>query len=147
MKLKGKTLQRFESKFSKEDWLYPGCWTWFGASTVLGYGRFIYRKKVHYAHRISYRHFVGVIPKGKELDHKCRIPWCINPEHLEAVTHRENMLRGNTIEAKNAVKTHCRAGHPLSGDNLYMRGNKRGCFACRRAHSLVYGREYRKANA
>jgi hypothetical protein len=70
-----------------------------------------------------------VIPPDFDIDHLCRNRRCVNPEHLEAVTHRENMVRGDTFAARNAAKTHCSKGHPLSGENLV--NQKRGDRVCR----------------
>jgi|SRR5882724_8773276 len=144
MKLKATEAKRFWSKVLKDCWLYPsGCWIWVGQQTEAGYGNFRYRRKRNYAHRISYRIAKGPIPKDMEIDHLCRVTSCVNPDHLEAVTHRENMLRGNTPAARNAAKTHCPDGHPLSGENLYIRKGKRGCLTCRRKQSREHGKALR----
>jgi hypothetical protein len=68
------------------------------------------------------------------LDHLCRNKACVNPAHLEPVTNRENVLRGVGLSAENARKTHCKRGHPLSGDNVVVSkgGRKRRCVACER---------------
>ena len=71
------------------------CWRWTGAVNNCGYGKLSIppRGKQILAHRLSYLLFVGDIPKGYELDHLCRVRECVNPEHLEAVLHKENMRR------------------------------------------------------
>ena len=86
------------------------------------------------AHRVSYVHFKGLIPEELELDHLCRNPSCVNPEHLEPVTHRENILRSPTNPlAKNAAVTHCPKGHPYEGYNLMIENGSRLCRECRKA--------------
>lgn len=110
-----------------------GCWIWVGEVDPRGYGRFYHwengRSKARLAHRIVYEHYLGAIPDGLDLDHKCRTPSCVNPDHLDPVTHAENMARGI-----HATKSHCVHGHPLSGKNLERRKdrpNARVCRACR----------------
>ena len=120
------------------------CWLWLGClgkpskGGANGYGRFYlatdsgpYRQVQ--AHTYAYTLLKGPIPKGLEPDHLCRNRPCVNPDHLEPVTRRENVRRGENPQAKNAKKTHCNNGHPLSGDNLRMEGNSRRCKACARA--------------
>lgn len=72
------------------------CWIW-QAQKSLGYGKVIIRKKRVWAHRAMWEQTNGPIPKGLELDHLCRTPACIRPEHLEAVTHLENVRRGRAV--------------------------------------------------
>ncbi len=121
---------RFWSKVEKTD----GCWNWTG-TTNRGYGQFnINGGNRIYAHRFSYELTNGPIPERLTIDHLCRNPSCVNPEHLEVVTMRENLLRGNTLQAENARKTLCKKGHPLEGDNLVqclLRRGKRICRTCR----------------
>lgn len=113
-------------------------WLWTGAKNDKGYGQLnvvgqdeIQRRV--YAHRLSYELFVSPIPEGKELDHLCRLPACICPWHLEAVTHQVNVLRGFSTAAIHARKTRCINGHELSGQNVWINSkNSRVCLTCRR---------------
>ena len=109
------------------------CWRWLMSLTNYGYGQFFYRRVGLAAHRIMYEAEHGTIPKGLQIDHLCRNRWCCNPAHMEAVTSRENTLRGMGPSALNARKTHCVHGHPLSGENLRREGRKRRCKECGRA--------------
>lgn len=114
-------------------WIYVektnGCWRWTSALNPNGYGRFRTRQGAFQAHRFAFELGNGPIPDGLELDHLCRNRACVNPARLEAVTHRENTLRGATIAAANAAKTHCPQGHPYDGGNTYV--NPRGSRICR----------------
>jgi len=101
------------------------CWEWNGAKNEYGYGFFSLPNnlngkhgKLIRAHRFAYELFKGEIPKGLQLDHLCRNRLCVNPDHLETVTSKQNTLRGNNPAALNARKTHCPKGHELKGDNL-----------------------------
>jgi len=99
------------------------------------------RPKPKLAHVASYELLVGPVPGGRQLDHLCRNKMCINPDHLEPVTPRENVLRGETIVAANVQKTHCHQGHPLSGANLYVAAadpSRRHCRACRAERTRQY---------
>ena len=102
-----------------------GCWEWTGAIDARGYARFRLRERNALAHRVAYEHCVGPVPKGLDLDHLCRNHPCVNPEHLEPVTRRENLRRGHRRRP-----THCPQGHPYAGSNLYQYGNHRHCRAC-----------------
>lgn len=85
------TVERLMAKVIKDE---RGCWTWTGA-LQRGYGRVCGggRGNNQLAYRVAYELLVGPVPVGLELDHLCRNRACINPEHLEPVTHRENMRR------------------------------------------------------
>lgn len=122
---------RFWAKVDKNG--PGGCWPWLGAVRT-GYGRFaVQQKRLVQAHRFAYELLVGPIPDGLELDHLCRNRACVNPDHMEPVTSRVNTLRGTSPAARNAVKTHCDAGHPLSPENTYVWNGQRACKTCRRS--------------
>lgn len=126
-------MERFWAKVDKTD----TCWLWTATVTKGGYGMFYFNGHHVYAHRFAYEWFVGPIPAGLQIDHVrsrgCRHRHCVNPAHLEAVTQRENLLRGDTISARAAAATHCPQGHPYSGDNLQVRKTgKRNCRECHR---------------
>lgn len=104
-----------------------GCWDWTG-KTLDGYGRLT----GEYAHRVSYELFVGPIPDGLELDHLCNRPLCVNPAHLEPVTHDENMRRAAER------RTHCKRGHEFTPENTYVRAC--GARQCRRCNALAVAR-------
>lgn len=106
-------------QFAARFWGYVDrsgeCWLWTGDLDRHGYGRIHTAGKrgpVKAAHRVSYELTLGAIPPGLELDHTCRNPRCVRPDHLDPVTHRENLLRGTGIAARNAAVTHCPQGHP-----------------------------------
>lgn len=80
-----------------------GCWDWVGATDPAGYGRWRYNGAVGYAHRRVYELTNGPIPKRRDLDHLCRRPICVNPDHLEPVTHRVNSLRGKMATRRRKV--------------------------------------------
>ena len=122
------------------------CWEWKAGKFSSGYGEFSLNGRDFRAHRISYELFKGKIPQDKEIDHLCRTPSCINPEHLEAVTHRENNNRGIGPTAKNAKKTHCNKGHKFSNDNIYFRKsrpNSRECLKCVLDYNIRYNEKRR----
>ena len=108
-----------------------GCWNWTGSRNRGGYGRFTKKYGTTLAHRIVYEALKGPIPKGLTIDHLCRNKRCVNPEHLEPVTVRENILRGYGPVAMNKRKTHCLRGHAYSPENTKDNGpNKRRCVIC-----------------
>lgn len=126
---------RFMDKVEK---LENGCWQWTAGKDYLGYGRFqIASYKNVVAHRVSYERFVGPIPEGLELDHLCRNRGCVNPEHLEPVDHRTNVLRGTSLVAVGALRSTCARGHELTPENTYASTpRRRQCKACARERAM-----------
>lgn len=107
-----------------------GCWIW-QLTPSETYGRANHSGKQVYAHRLSYEYYGGQIPEGLQIDHLCRNRKCVNPDHLEPVTLKENVLRGIGISANNAKKTLCKNGHELEGYNLIVRPRgRRTCRTC-----------------
>ncbi|WP_433730849.1 HNH endonuclease signature motif containing protein [Actinoplanes sp. CA-051413] len=98
--------------FSQVDADGP-CWEWTGRTKPSGYGVFRINPMGgdRLAHRTSYEMLVGPIPDGLELDHLCRVRRCVNPDHLEPVTHQENVRRSAAPAALNARKRRCLKGH------------------------------------
>lgn len=126
-----------------------GCWEWRGYIRKDGYGGVSKGGRWMLAHRASYELFRGPIPEGMGLDHLCRVRSCVHPNHLEAVSQRENVLRSPVAPAAvNAHKTHCHKGHPLEGDNVYLNQRSdrpspsRICKTCRKEYAQ---RRYNKA--
>ena len=130
--------ERFWEKVDRSG--VSDCWLWTGAIQPNGYGRFWHYGKQGYAHRAAYRMFVGPIPEGLQLDHLCRVRHCVNPDHLEAVTLKENLNRGfggspggRARATTQLAKAQCSNGHPYSKENLWVSKNGwRQCRACGR---------------
>jgi len=115
-----------------------GCWLRERSISTKGYSR--WEKKVSPwpykwpAHRVYHEFFKGPIPEGFEPDHLCRVRHCVNPDHLELVTKKENILRGIGPAAENARKTHCPQGHAYAPANTYRSSRgERVCRTCKRA--------------
>jgi hypothetical protein len=118
-------IKRFQSRVEKQP---NGCWLWTGSRTSdRVYPRFCVGKtKYVLAHRWAYEFYVGPIADALTIDHLCRTPLCVNPEHLEPVTNVENVMRGDGACSRNAQKTHCKRGHALAQQNVYSYRSKNG---------------------
>jgi len=130
-----------EAGLSLEDRLWKrvsksedGCWNWTGHVSGGGYGRIRNGGKREQAHRVSFALAGNKIPEGLVVDHICNNRRCVRPDHLQAITQRDNILRSDSPPARQSKQVACLNGHPLDGDNLFMRRNgKRECRVCIRA--------------
>ncbi len=114
------------------------CIIWNGPSITthgITYGR-LKGKKLILAHRVAYEKTHGKIPDRLVIDHLCRNGLCVNPDHLEAVSNKENILRGKGAPAQNARKTCCYKGHKFTEENTRIRNGRRICRICEKAYSL-----------
>lgn len=134
--------QRFLSKVVVA---VDGCWLWTAGTDQHGYGTFFLRREAGRqvfakAHRIAWESVNGPVPAGLELDHAvCERPSCVNPAHLEAVTHRVNSLRGRSPSAQAHRAGRCLAGHDMAGTNVYVKADgDRECRECRNERSRAW---------
>lgn len=113
-----------------------GCWLWLGYVNAHGYGTMWWssQRPVRQTHPVIYEFFLGPVPPGLELDHLCRTRSCCNPCHLEPVTRRTNLLRGDTFAARKLTQTHCERGHLFDDKNTYYWRGRRHCRLCRLEH-------------
>lgn len=93
----GKTFKP-ENFYSKLDKEHTECWIWTGKRALNGYGSLKINGKDKTAHRMFYEYFIGAIGENQEVDHLCRNRQCVNPEHLEAVSHSVNVRRGLHVD-------------------------------------------------
>lgn len=151
MILQPKELERLFQKIKFKS----SCWIWTGATKTgrknrknnKRYGVLTIRNKHMQAHVLTYKCFKGEIPAGLEIDHLCKNTLCVNPEHLEAVTHSENMKRSNShwkIVQINKSKKHCPQGHKYNKENTYIHEGQRHCRICLRNRSRVYSEKKRR---
>jgi hypothetical protein len=131
-------------------WCLPepnsGCWLWTHSLTKDGYGRLNLGHKETVAHKGMYEIVKGPVPSGLELDHLCRTRACINPDHLEPVTEKENCRRSTSLASRRSRQTECLRGHPFDSANTYR--TKRGWRQCRACHVAkhIRLRAMKKAN-
>ncbi|KKN82050.1 hypothetical protein LCGC14_0313170 [marine sediment metagenome] len=119
------------------------CWNWQGTITNKGYAQFTVGSRTdntrgaEFVHRFAYAYFKSPIPIGLTIDHLCRNHACVNPSHLEAVSDRENILRGMGPAALNARREYCQRGHAYQVEE-----GRRWCQICKNEQ----GRGWRKRN-
>lgn len=129
--------EKAKKRFLKKAVLLKnGCWIWVGALSKNGYGSFWFKGKGGSAHNASYRLFVGGVPKDLTIDHLCRMPACVNPNHFELVSIKENIMRGDGVTAVNARKTHCLNGHPFDKENTYIQPSRKYGRRCRKCQRI-----------
>lgn len=120
-----------------------GCHEWIGGREPRGYGRFWLNGKTISAHVAAYILYCGQVPKGMTIDHLCKNKSCVRPDHLEAVSMRENVLRSDNLAALNARKTHCKNGHPFTKENTYIfKGNCGHFRQCKKCWRQIHKRQY-----
>lgn len=123
--------RRFWSKVDKSG----DCWLWTASIGSDGAGQIWIGTRNRRAYQVAYQWLVGPVPVGMELDHLCRDRRCVNPDHLEPVTHGENIRRGLSGQ----LRTVCKRGHELVPPNLYVSpGGKRTCRTCRDANVRAF---------
>lgn len=125
--------ETFWEKVLKSD----GCWTWTGSLSVHGYGKVTRQRRFRSAHRLAYELLIGPIPAGLTLDHLCRNRRCVKPAHLEPVTMRENLRRGDSPSAIARRTNRCKNGHVYTPENTYFWRGGRSCVVCRRIASAT----------
>lgn len=119
-----------------------GCWVWMGSLDSHGYGD-LRNRKPRLVHKFVYEYLCGLVPEGLELDHLCRTHCCVNPYHLDPVTHKENCQRGKVGQYKKEFWSNakiCKHGHPWTLESTYIRPDNglRYCKICRRAREQKY---------
>lgn len=121
------------------------CWVWTAATQSKWYGRFKIAGKLEMSTRVSLRLAGVAVQDGLDVDHLCRRPICVNPAHLEAVTRRENTLRGAIMEVNRGRRRGmCSKGHPLAGGNLILNGEYAPkCRTCQNDKNREWMRQYR----
>lgn len=128
-----------------------GCWNWTASTNEQGYGQFTLNGVKIGAHRAGWILLVGELEPWQQIDHLCRNHHCVSPDHLEPVTCRENLLRGDTHAARNNAKTEYIHGHQFTSDNIIWKRSQNGrpkrvCRECNR-QDLARRRASRKASA
>ena len=133
--LNPRTVIPMAERFWRKVEITEACWNWTGSISGHRYASICDANgKMQLAHRVVYEMLIGPIPEGLELDHLCRNTHCVNPDHLEPVTHQENVRRGlaaATVRARFRLMTHCPRGHPYDEVNTHTTPNgRRQCREC-----------------
>ena len=122
-----------------------GCWEWIGARDSWGYGNVKVGRRMRKAHRVIYELVRGPVAPELDCDHLCRVPWCVNPEHIEVVSHVENVRRGAARwvpGARQRAKRRCPRGHAYTKVNTYVQPSTggRACRTCGREKKRAWSR-------
>jgi hypothetical protein len=145
--------ERFLAKTRRD--LRTGCWLWTAAHDRDGYGSIYVDGKKEQAHRVAYALFVGPVPEGDWVLHRCDTPACVNPDHLylgtnkQNVADRENRGRGGVLARFQASKTHCPQDHPYTEENTYHNPANGGrvCRTCNNQAQRDYQRRKRQKSS
>src|SRR5438105_3903724 len=113
------------------------CWIWTGKRIPAGYGRISIGNVGFYVHRIMHLAAIGPIPAGYQIDHLCRNTSCVRPDHLEAVTPRENVMRSLSMTVLLHMSPKCMRGHDKS---IHGGTKKDGRFNCRKCDAIAHQR-------
>lgn len=133
-------LAKFENRVTKTDY----CWQWIGAKAAHGYGQMSVAGRQMLAHRAAYIYWVGEIPPRKELHHTCSNKSCVNPEHLQPLTHLEHVRL--TPQAVRPEATTCCRGHDLTNPDIVRFDAKTGAKICRECCRIRSGTVWRKSD-
>ncbi|MFI5416420.1 MAG: HNH endonuclease signature motif containing protein, partial [Nitrososphaerales archaeon] len=135
---------KFLSKITKD---VNGCWIWNSSKNkTTGYGIAVSNRKMFIAHRLSYMLFKDIIQTGLVVHHICHVKLCVNPDHLQAITQKENLsqsdgLLSNSRSVHNSKKTHCPKGHEYT-EKIENGKRKRFCCICRESNKLLIGNHF-----
>jgi len=141
MKLRNMYLARFHTKYCVDE--VTDCWNWRGNLSQDGYGQFHYNGATTVAHRFIYECTHGAIPGNMTVHHQCNNRACVNLNHLELLSKRDNVLLNGGLTAINAAKTHCIRGHAFDDKNTYVNPTgARECKACRRIRKRKSQKKY-----
>lgn len=138
-------VERFAAKVNETE----TCWLWTAGTSNRGYPVF----DGNSAYRFSHETHIGPIPDGYEVDHLCRVPLCVNPDHLEAVTPAENRRRAKRARRPNPRGTrlggYCAHGHEFTDENTYVipSTGRRWCRECGRRRTNAYRMQLRAVSA
>jgi hypothetical protein len=128
-------ITKYRDRLLSKTKIVDGCIEFTGSVQTGGYGQMGIKGRPYLTHKLAYEWLIGEVPSGLELDHICRNKKCLNTEHLEPVTHSENLIRRGLKGKKinKPERTHCRRGHRLTVENIYMRKNGvKQCQICRK---------------
>lgn len=114
------------------------CWIWIMFSREKSYGQRTVNGHVLGAHIAAWETVNGLVPKGKQVHHKCRVKLCVNPDHLEALTPKEHGQRHND------KRICCKRGHPFDKENTYWTNRGRYCRTCKAARSREWHRKVQR---